>query len=58
MATSSIFRNIVLDDPVAAEKFVLAMEKAATNATKWTPCDFEAEDMSDEDLRRFMEQFQ
>ena len=52
MATSSIFHNIVINDPDAAEAFVTALE--ASSADPYTPPDVSPEKVEEnpETLRR------
>ena len=54
MATQSIFKNIVINDPNAAEIFVSAMEKAADAAEHSHMHTVESEDLSGESLKNLL----
>lgn len=54
MATQSIFKNIVINDPSAAEIFVSAVEKASETAKHSRVRNVESEDLSGESLKNFL----
>ncbi len=54
MATQSIIKNIVITEPIAAEVFINALEKAA-NTAETSVCDhIEYEDVKSEDIKNFL----
>lgn len=54
MATQSIIKNITITEPEAAELFISAMEKAAEAAKTSVQRYIEAEDLSKDELKKFM----
>lgn len=54
MATQSILKNIVINEPNAIEAFISAMEKASDAADHSNPHSVESEDLSGEDLKKFL----
>ena len=53
MATQSIFHNIVIQDPQAAESFVNALENAASISDKTVPQKVPSKDLKTEDIKKF-----
>lgn len=52
MATQSIFRNIIIQDPKTAEAFVNALEHAAAAADKIPPKKVASRDLSKEEMKK------
>lgn len=57
MATESIFHNIVIDTPEAAEAFISALEKAAAAAETYVPPHVEARDITEEEMIKYFGAF-
>lgn len=57
MATESIFHNIVIDTPEAAEAFISALEKAAAAAETYVPPHVEARDIPREEVKKYLGNF-
>lgn len=53
MATQSIMKNIIINEPQAAETFIRAMEKAAAFSEHHNHCHVEYEDIKGEDIKIF-----
>lgn len=53
MATESIFNNIVISDLEAAEKFIIAVEKAALAAEKSIHYNINSRDMTKDDIKKY-----
>ena len=58
MATKSIMKNIMITEPAVAEIFISAMEKAAEVAETSTVQDIDSEDLSKDELKKFMGRIQ
>lgn len=58
MATQSIMKNITINEPTAAEIFISAMEKAAEAAETSIPHYIESEDLSKDELKKFLGRIQ
>lgn len=58
MATQSIMKNITITEPTAAELFISAMEKAAETAETSDYHDVESEDLSKDELKKFLGRIQ
>lgn len=54
MATQSILKNITINGPTAAEIFINAMEKAAEAAETSSHHYVESEDLSKDELKKFL----
>lgn len=57
MATQSIMKNIVINEPGAAEIFINALEKAAEAAETSISQNIEYEDVKGEDIKKFLGAF-
>lgn len=57
MATQSIFRNIVIEEPHAAELLVNALEKAAEASNTHSSPNVECETLRGKDITKFLETF-
>jgi len=57
MATQSIMRNIVIEEPGAAEVLIAALEKAAEVSKKHTPEYIECEDVKGDDIKKLLGAF-
>ncbi len=55
MSTESIFNNIVIDNPIAAERFITALEKAASTTSLSPTSTIVAEDIDKKDLNKYWE---
>lgn len=58
MATQSIMKNINITEPAAAEILINAMEKAAEVAENSIPYHIESEDLSKDELKKFLGRIQ
>ena len=54
MATQSIMRNIVIEEPTAAEVLITALEKAAKVSKNYTPKHIECENVKGEDIKKLL----
>lgn len=57
MATQSIMRNIVIEEPSAAEVLIAALEKAAEVSKNHTPKHIECEDVKGDDIKKLLGAF-
>ncbi|MCM1233065.1 MAG: hypothetical protein NC489_23320 [Ruminococcus flavefaciens] len=58
MATQSIMKNINITESAAAEILINAMEKAAEVAENSIPYHIESEDLSKDELKKFLGRIQ
>lgn len=57
MATQSIFRNIVIEEPHTAELLVTALEKASKVSNTHSSPNVECETLRGKDITKFLETF-
>lgn len=57
MATQSIMRNIVIEEPAAAEVLITALEKAVEVSKNHTPKHIECEDVKGDDIKKLLGAF-
>lgn len=55
MATESIFHNVVIDTPEAAESFISALELAAARAETYVSPHVESIDVPEEEVMKYLE---
>ena len=58
MATQSILKNITITEPTAAEIFIEAMEKAVETAETANHHYVESEDLSKDELKKYLGRIQ
>lgn len=54
MATQSIMRNIVIEEPTAAEVLITALEKAVEVSKNYTPTHIECENVKGDDIKKLL----
>lgn len=54
MATQSIMRNIVIEEPTAAEVLITALEKAVEVSKNYTPKHVECENVKGDDIKKLL----